>query len=72
MAAHHRSAHMDLFKESASSLVEWPPQIELLIPEARRHSHRRDRFRGTFFSTSGTVPLYTDVTSARVSGGLGS
>lgn len=34
MAAHHRSAHMDLFKKSASSLVEWPPQIELLSPEA--------------------------------------
>jgi quinol monooxygenase YgiN len=34
MAAHHRSAHMDLFKKSAASLVEWPPQAELLTPEA--------------------------------------
>jgi len=34
MAAHHRSAHMDLFKKSAASLVEWPPQAELLAPQA--------------------------------------
>jgi quinol monooxygenase YgiN/catechol 2,3-dioxygenase-like lactoylglutathione lyase family enzyme len=34
MAAHHKTAHMDCFKKSASSLVDWPPQAELLTPEA--------------------------------------
>ncbi|WP_405164795.1 antibiotic biosynthesis monooxygenase [Nocardia sp. NBC_01499] len=33
MAAHHRTAHMDLFKKSAADLVNWPPQAQLLTPE---------------------------------------
>ena len=34
LAAHHRSAHMDLFRKTASSLVNWPPKAELLTPQA--------------------------------------
>ncbi|MFF1451338.1 antibiotic biosynthesis monooxygenase [Streptomyces sp. NPDC058274] len=33
LAAHHRTAHMDQFKKSAATLVDWPPQAELLTPE---------------------------------------
>jgi len=32
MAAHHKSAHMDAFKNAAGSLVDWPPQGQLLTP----------------------------------------
>jgi quinol monooxygenase YgiN/catechol 2,3-dioxygenase-like lactoylglutathione lyase family enzyme len=34
MAAHHETAHMAAFQKAAVSLVEWPPQMELLIPVA--------------------------------------
>ena len=34
MAAHHRSEHMDLFRKTVRSLVEWPPKAELLTPES--------------------------------------
>jgi quinol monooxygenase YgiN/catechol 2,3-dioxygenase-like lactoylglutathione lyase family enzyme len=32
MTAHHQTAHMDAFQKEAASLVEWPPQQELLMP----------------------------------------
>jgi quinol monooxygenase YgiN/catechol 2,3-dioxygenase-like lactoylglutathione lyase family enzyme len=34
LAAHHETAHMAAFQEAAGSLVEWPPQMELLTPVA--------------------------------------
>jgi quinol monooxygenase YgiN/catechol 2,3-dioxygenase-like lactoylglutathione lyase family enzyme len=34
MAAHHQTAHMNVFQTAAASLVEWPPQMELLTPDA--------------------------------------
>jgi quinol monooxygenase YgiN/catechol 2,3-dioxygenase-like lactoylglutathione lyase family enzyme len=33
MAAHHKTAHMDAFKAAAASLVDWPPQAQLLTPD---------------------------------------
>ncbi|WP_194909753.1 antibiotic biosynthesis monooxygenase [Catenulispora rubra] len=32
MAAHHKTAHMHAFKEAAGSIVDWPPQAQLLTP----------------------------------------
>jgi len=32
MTAHHKTPHMDAFKEAAGSLVDWPPRAELLTP----------------------------------------
>jgi quinol monooxygenase YgiN/catechol 2,3-dioxygenase-like lactoylglutathione lyase family enzyme len=34
IAAHHQTAHMDAFMKAAGSLVDWPPQLEMLTPEA--------------------------------------
>ena len=34
MTAHHRSAHMDLFRKAVKSLVDWPPKAEMLTPES--------------------------------------
>jgi quinol monooxygenase YgiN len=32
MAAHQKTPHMGAFKKAAGSLVDWPPQAELLTP----------------------------------------
>jgi len=32
MGAHHKTAHMDAFKKAAGSIVDWPPQAQLLTP----------------------------------------
>jgi quinol monooxygenase YgiN len=38
VTAHHQTAHMDGFQREAASLVEWPPQQELLTPVLPRIS----------------------------------